>query len=453
MRFTLIILILTIFCSCDSESTSINEFDPDCIVIIDTATIKASTVLLDQVVTSGERLSVGRYKDPYLGDVTAKAFAKVDLGSCLRLNFNYNSGSFRYTKYDSLVFIANYTEQGDFYGDTLKKQVISVHELKEELELDDFTFNFCNNSELEYDPTPLGKAQFFARPKARAYNGEKLSIRIPLSDGLGENLIKMLNESSDTLIDSFKWSEYFRGVVLNCDSENTAAILKFPVGETFMKMRLYYHEIEGENSHELKYHDFPVRSSIFNFTNYSADRSKTVLADLKDQKDDIKSIDTDDLTFIQCGTGLATKIEIPYWDQMLIRLDIGDLLKVELELYPLNLSYRKHAMPHSLNVFATNNRNEIDYYPFLLEKRKGDRFAKPLEAQFYYDDDTYINSHYKIDLTTYLKPKLYDFETENIQLMIMPNAKLIGEFVERIVFTNEKKSDYRFKLKTTFKKK
>jgi len=29
----------------------------------------------------------------------------------------------------------------------------------------------------------------------------------------------------------------------------------------------------------------------------------------------------------------------------------------------------------------------------------------------------------------------------------------MGTFVERIVFTNEEKSDYRFKLKATFKKK
>lgn len=201
-----------------------------------------------------------------------------------------------------------------------------------------------------------------------------------------------------------------------------------------------------KSPHEGRFHDFPIEKSNFNFTNYSADRSKTFLTGLTNQSNDIKSTETDDLTFIQCGTGLATKIEIPYWDQIILREDVGNLLKVELELYPLNLSYREYAMPHLLNIYTIDEDNE------LINQLVGEK-QKPIESLFYYDDDIFINSHFKIDLTSYLKPKLEDFESENIQLLIMPNVSSMGSFVERIVFTNEKKSDYRFKLKATFKKK
>lgn len=448
MRFLFAILLL-LFYACGSDSKSIDDFDPDRIIVIDSSTVKASTVLSDPLVTSDRGLSVGRYIDPYLGVVSAKAFVEVNLNHGFRLRTDMN-GLIIPVEYDSLVFITHYSA---FYGDTLREQEIGIYQLKEEL--DGRKDVFYSNSISEYDTEPLGQIKFCAHPHSHVEkdNYDDLwNLRIPLSDSFGKKLIDMAMEDNDTLRDSHLWKDFLPGIVLKGGGDDEASILKMSDQDNRTKIRLYYHDTEGEESYYLRYWDFPITKGRSNFTNYHTDRSKTVLAELKESEKDLNSNETDDLTFIQCGTGLVTKIEIPYWDQMLLREDIGELLKVELELYPLNLSYREYAMPHPLNVCVTNERNKFDYQ-LIAEKKKGDKYTQPLESVFYYNDDIWINSHFKIDLTNYLKPMLEDFENYNIQLLIMPNMEVMGTFVERIVFTNEEESDYRFKLKATFKKK
>jgi len=444
MRFLFAILLL-LFYACGSDSKSIDDFDPDRIIVIDSSTVKASTVLLDPLVTSERGLSVGRYIDPYLGVVSARAFAEVNLNHGFRLRTDMN-GLIIPVEYDSLVFITHYSA---FYGDTLREQEIGIYQLKEEL--NGRKDVFYSNSMSEYESEPLGQIKFTAKPhfyEENHENGDLWNLRIPLSDSFGEKLIDMAMEDNDTLRDSHLWKDFLPGIVLKGGGDDEASILKMSDQDNRTKIRLYYHDTEGEESYYLRYWDFPITKGRCNFTNYHTDRSKTVLAELKESEKDLNSNETDDLTFIQCGTGLVTKIEIPYWDQMLLRDDIGELLKVELELYPLNLSYRDYAMPsHSLNVYVTNEKNKMTYQ--LFDETKKD----PLTSLFYNDDDIWINRHFKIDLTNYLKPMLEDFESYNIQLLILPNIDVMGTFVERIVFTNEEKSDYRFKLKATFKKK
>lgn len=451
MKFSLLILLSIFIFGCDSSSKSSDDFDPDRIVIVDTSKIVASTVFIDSLYTSGSGGVVGQYNDPYLGLINAKTFFKVGLGVGFEPSRDFEDNIIP-IEYDSLVFIGYYADQ-KFYGDTLIKQTLRIHQLKEELEFEDDAYGFFSNHLFEYANEPLGEIRFLAKPLRYRYSDysgedydERGDLRIPLSNKFGENLVEMAMKQNDTLLDRVKWSRFFEGIALVGSKEDDAAIIKISDVDAKTKIRLYYHDTEGESPHEGRFHDFPIEKSNFNFTNYSADRSKTFLTGLTNQSNDIKSTETDDLTFIQCGTGLATKIEIPYWDQIILREDVGNLLKVELELYPLNLSYREYAMPHLLNIYTIDEDNE------LINQLVGEK-QKPIESLFYYDDDIFINSHFKIDLTSYLKPKLEDFESENIQLLIMPNVSSMGSFVERIVFTNEKKSDYRFKLKATFKKK
>lgn len=450
MRFFFAILLLIFFYACDSSVKPIDDFDPDRIVVVDTSKIRASTVLIDSLCTSGVGVLVGQYKDPHLGSVRAKTFLKVDLGRGFEPNRDFEHKIIP-IEYDSLVFISYYEDQR-FYGDTLNEQTIRIYQLKEELEIEDDEYGFLGHHSFKFEDEPLGGIRFLARPFYERYSDyygkdydERGDLRIPMSNKLGEKLVAMAMEQNDTLLNIHKWNSFFKGIVILGSKENDAAVLKLSDEET--KMRLYYHSTEGDDPYQGCFYDFIVHKSNFNFVNYSADRSRTVLANLKNQENDIKSTETGDLTFIQCGMGLVTKIEVPYWDQIILREDIGKLLKVELEMYPLNLSYRKYALPTSaLNVYVANKYNELG------EQLKGEK-QKPLESVFYYDDDIFINSHYKIDLTQYLKPKLDDFDNETIQLLIVPTERTLSSFVERIVFTNDTNTDYRFKLKATFKKK
>ena len=94
--------------------------------LLDTLTIRASTVLRDSVVTSGSPyLLVGRYTDPVLGTLTARSILRLGVaGGNFRPDPTY--------QYDSLTLVLK--PDAYRYGDTTKTQALfEVHRLTDPL--------------------------------------------------------------------------------------------------------------------------------------------------------------------------------------------------------------------------------------------------------------------------------------------------------------------------------
>jgi hypothetical protein len=150
--------------------------------LVDTLTIRASTVLRDSVVTSSSNLLlVGRYRDPQLGVITAKSYVTMGLG-----------GSFTPDQaqvYDSLVLVLKPNTYR--YGDTTKTQtLVDVHRLN----------SFVPSTQYGYASPKLTPMPIGSRVQAASVNDPNQvivrrarpninTLRIRLSQSFGQELL------------------------------------------------------------------------------------------------------------------------------------------------------------------------------------------------------------------------------------------------------------------------
>lgn len=442
--------LLILLASCNSNGFEEQELGGNLIDnstdvrLIDTFTINTSTVIVDSMATSGANsLTVGRYVDPLLGKVRSTGYSKIGLGT----------GGFKLEKndqpvYDSIVFITYYANA--FYGDTTKTQNLSMHRVVEEIEVED-DGKLYNVKKFDFEEESLGQKSFKARPKRVRKNDKnqdvKYNFRMHLNDSFGEELIQMAIRKSDTLTDVNIWENYMQGVALRSDDDDDAAMLNFLVGDTLMKIRLYYREKSGENTDKVLHHDFPIgQSAGFRFSNYESDRTGTLIEDLKEQEKEISADLTEDMTFIQGGVGLLTKVDIPHLKELAKIGLSGSLLDAKLIFYAKPGTHDKdiYRLPDLFNIYLTDDQNRI--LPGLINPTNG----QLLNSIFAEDKEYEENSFYAFDLTSYVNNVLVNGEEEDQALLIsLPFATLSSQ-MDRMVITNDKSSDFEIKLKATY---
>ncbi|RUT78657.1 DUF4270 family protein [Ancylomarina longa] len=405
--------------------------------LIDTFTINASTVIVDSLATSGTSvITVGQYVDPYFGVVKATGFTKIGLGGGLTLEKSNDP------VFDSIVLITYFDKK--FYGDTLKTQTISVHRVTEEIKLND-NGKLYNVDDFAIDSEPLGEKTFEARP-LRTKNGKKYNLRIKLSDDFGKKLIEMAEDHDDIMKSVNEWENFLEGISLRPGDNDDAAILNFKTSDTLFNIRLYYHEISGENSGKDLHHDFPAGASPFIFSNYKSDRTGTLLEDLVDREFDLPSEQTNNLTFMQGGIGLMTKIRIPHLNELSKIGKSGSLLSAELVFYPEPGTYSDelYPLPASFNLYVTDEENHL----LLLLSNPTNNV--PLTSQFRLDNEYQEGSYYSFDVTNYVNSRLSAGLDEDEGLLISLPTESLSSSTDRIVLTNDHKSDFEFKLRATY---
>jgi len=405
--------------------------------LIDTFTINASTVVLDSLATSGTNIiTVGQYVDPFLGVVKASGYTKIGLGGGLSLDKSNNP------VFDSIVFITYYNNK--FYGDTLKSQTITVNRVIKEIKLND-NGKLYNVDEFDVDPISLGEKTFKARP-LRTKNGKKYNLRIKLSDDFGQQLIDLAKEGDDIVKSTNEWENFLEGISLRAGDNDDAAILNFQTSDTLFNIRLYYHETSGENTGKDLHHDFPAGASPYIFTNYQSDRSGTLLENLVDREFDVPSEQTNDLTFIQGGVGLMTKLRIPFLNELAKIGKSGSLLSAELIFYPSQGSYSDelYPLPSKFNLYVTDEENH------LLVLLSNPTNNVPLSSQFVLDKEYQEGSYFSFDVTNYVNSRLSAGLDEDEGLLISLPTEGLSSSTDRVVLTNEDKSGFEFKLRATY---
>lgn len=466
VKYIAFISILTLLTACNSSGFEEHEIGGNLIdqstdvVMIDTFTVESSMVKLDSVTTSGfDNVLFGKYNDPYFGNVKSEFFAEVNLDNPFTLRTSNDEKVF--VEFDSLIFIM-YHEANlfRFVGDTLSEQTISVHRVTEEFELPDNKPSYKAHDELTYESVPLGSKTFMPRIQLNSeieaikdedVYSEKGGLRIRLDDALGFDIINMVNNSDEIMEDNVKWLNYFKGIVLKPADDNTA-IFSFQTGEG-MKMRIYYHETNASESGVPRYRDLEVSDNSLNFTNYDSDFTSNdypyiqKINDIKDVEDDLSSEETDNLCFIQGGTGLMTKLRIPHIE-LLNRMGItGGILKAELVFSPLNDSYDKdlYPLPYSnFELYSTNKNNS--FVGSVVDPNTNTQ----LTSSYVYNIDYVDESYYTFDLTSYVNSILLNGQEEDNALLVTLPIQSIGNSFERIVIDNNRNSDTRIKLQVTY---
>ncbi|WP_321309409.1 DUF4270 family protein [Marinifilum fragile] len=482
----LLLLTLSFLISCNSNNFEEHQIGDNLIdetsevVLIDTLTIKSSTVILDSLVTSRFKKAIlGSCKDEFLGDVKTEYYGVLD----------YSDGFSKPTKevdnvtvkvpieFDSLVFMA-YPNR-EYFGDTLQVQRLLINRLTEDIELPDNEYSFYSHSKFDYAETPLLDSQFFLMPVKQSqyddvidshgkvnegtngvidyygkYYGDGIYIKMNSEEAvsLGKKIVELVNTESDTVTQVKQWQKFIKGIVIRPGDNNTV-MWQAPIDENKLRLRLYYHETDYSDAGKQKYHDFPIVSTDneqkrLSFTNYSSDRSTTPqqLDRLIEQENELNSYQTDNLTFIQGGIGLYTKINIPYIENLKTLGLTGGILSAELQIYPKDDSYDDELFPLPKNNLILYNTKEDNKFRSVLP---GPNNA-PLSFAFVRNPQNKDESYYLADLTSYVNNVLVNGDDYDDAILIGFQREAVGDTYDRLIIEDEPNSDFRIKLKVTY---
>lgn len=426
------------------------------VFVTDTVLIKSSTVKLDSIITSNTSL-IGSYHDEFLGKIKSDAYFRIKPKSSFVLTDEYNP------VLDSVVVIFKPTSY--YYGDTLKKQSLKVFLVEEEMKNKfDKDVNFYNTQSFKISSQVASIDDAATFPKGYRDEMRDQDIRLKIEGETGEAFINTVFKEAfkiglDNRINNYyRWKELSHGICIKASDENANIFSMTP--ESF-KLRFYYHDdisepitkeqeekdtsgISEKGSHKI--FDFQLNTEV-QFSNISSDRSNTPLENLVKQNQEIKSIDTyntyKNVSFIQAGVGLLTKINFPSVRELNKLGFDRTLLKAELIFYPLlnTQNNNERRLPILFYLNQTNSKNEQLGY---LMKSK----SAKLSSTFVPSDQSELESYFSFDLTSHINLLLTDNDRNDASLLITPNN--LNTSFNRMILSNTGSNKRRIKLKLTY---
>lgn len=419
--FIFVIFILTAFaCSEEDQNSSVGDEwinSSTRVLFFDTLTVKSSTLKLDSIVVSGSRrILIGQYDDPVFGKIKSKSYFQF-----IPSRYSIDSEA----KYDSIAFILRYDRYSS--GDTLSSQKYLISEVTEDLEPHDELY--YNTSQYTSTIDIMTEQHFIPKPRS------KDSVHISLDTKFGESLFKKIQQKEIT--DANEFLNAYPGLLVEPEDSGTA-ILGFSK-QSFI--RLYY-----TNSGELVNQEETLDLLIISentFHNISAGLNSELLPSLPRQDQSLPSRETGNQSFIQAGSGIATKIEIPHLKSLDDLEGTGSIVEAELK-FMLNVSKEKTIRPvkDSLPLFIINQRNEIigeviGYH----NQQTTARIAK--------EEYEFRTVEYSVPIKKFIDDKLYEYDGDNWSLLIY--APQISSSVDAYeIFAEDAPKEQKMKVEITY---
>lgn len=270
--------------------------------LVDTITVRASTILRDSVVTSSSSyMLVGRATDAQLGAITATSAFQVGLGDTPRPDATF--------VYDSVVLVLNPTNYR--YGDTTKTQaLLEVHQLNTSIS--------TTKPSLAFTPVDYNRAMVLNKggvaPQRRA-RPNTTSLRLPLDDAkFGRPLLAA--SQAGQLTTQEQLDNYLKGLALVPAASDNATLLLLNATASTSALLLYYHD--PLNASTALNTTFSIANRGLHFFQVQADRSSAAIRNLPTGS--LKSTPaslTGEQTVIEGAIGLQTKLEFPYLTNLL----------------------------------------------------------------------------------------------------------------------------------------
>ena len=416
---SLLILLLPAFTiySCtrkDIQFGTVPENNYTNLVYIDTVAVQLSTLLVDSFATNGDTsLLTGRYKDPYLGTVSAKSFFQMTVPTSVP---EIPASA----KFDSLTFIFHPNDY--YYGDTSRAQTIYINELADAI---GYSYNskLYNTSNIAVKPTPLGSKKMRIDP--RGFD----SVSIRLNDEKGLELFTKLQQSSTDITTENDFLNYFHGISIAIANDDTTAIYGMNGAAGSMVMRVHYHTtIPYPEAH---YIDFTSLANSYSFNQVLTNRTGTGLVPGTAGITEINSALTNNLAFTQPGSGLYLKMIFPSLRGILNNTSYIKLLKAELIIRPVPLSFdkNKYILPSSLYLTQTDGSN-IEGNAVRDSTGLNVLFATPVIDDIYGE-----NNYYRLNITSYINQLLTTTGTEDAGFFIKTNSAF-SRSVDRLIVNN-----------------
>jgi hypothetical protein len=326
------------------------------VVVVDTLSVNLSTVYLDSIASAGTGTAlVGSYRDNQFGLVNSQSFFQVAPASVPQIDIN--------ARYDSIALIMRINRA--FYGDTTQRVSYKVNQLTSQVLLPYLQYTFFSNNTFPTDPTYLGSVSDVLVTPTAGYTSllENDTIKIKMSDVLGQRLFTMLRNQSDTVKIANTFLQFFKGLCVSALDPNVpTALYGF---KDSMTMRVYYHEPTLITTYQFA--DFQLINKSYQFNNITADRSATPLANLilptqpVQAPPETPSNLTGNNAYLQPLAGLKIKITFPYLQTLLLRPDFLSILRAQLIVRPKIGTYNNnnYRLPPILNLAVTDQNNLI----------------------------------------------------------------------------------------------
>ncbi len=264
--------------------------------LVDTLTIRASTVLRDSVVTSTSNyLLVGRYQDPILGPIKTTSYTTLDLGGAFQPATTLVADS-------AVLVLPTDTYR---YGDSTQTQtLVNVRELTSFLPVTSFGFA---SPKLTPMASRLGSA-LNSSPTPRRARKTLGTLRLRLDNAYRDRL--MTDGKAGRLTTQEQLNRYYPGIALEPGANDAAALVRLNVsgnGAT-AGVVLYYHDPVDVST--AISHTFGINSAR-HFYQVEAPQLGSPLSTLTSLQQ-VNAALTGQQTYLHGLLGLQTKIEIPY---------------------------------------------------------------------------------------------------------------------------------------------
>jgi hypothetical protein len=396
------LLLVLAFGSCQNnpESSSLGSQFVDSetrVSLIDTFSVRLSTVIFDTMVTSGtEQILVGDFHDDVFGGISSESYMQIGVPE----SYDVQSEDL----FDSLRLILTYNQY--FFGDTTRTQTMFVHRLTEGIEYE-YGNVITSQSSFSYNSTPLGSIEYLPTP---GVSGATLSI--PIDDNLGRRLLEQLAEASEAVTDNEAFNDYFPGLLLRTDPASTGNIVGFTASGEGLRLVLYTRKADTYEDNPIM---FKLRDSTRQFNHIVHDFASTPLTALTKQRIALPSGQTGGASYAQGCVGLAIRVDFPSLPEALLYAR-STLLAARLSISPQNNSYSESSLPSNLVLYESDGLNTL-----------GSGIAtSTLSADYEYKDRT----TYSFDVTEYLRSGLADsyVDPEEGLLITLPSNELTSRF-------------------------
>ncbi len=430
------ILLLLIFVSCNKDN---DDFDiggdlvesHTSVVMIDTFSVKLSTVVYDSIFASAPGVAlIGNYSNETIGDMESKFYFNIDMGNNDDLIDDEDI-------FDSITVSLGYSEY--YQGDTTELQEYYLYRLTERLKPDDGNTYVYNTTEFDHEETPIDTLKFSPRP----FKEDDVEQRI--NDDFGKELVDLMLDGGDDISSNDRFQEYIKGFVLESSPDNNL-ILGFDTDTTSIKFNIYTHETLGHSNQSVI--SFYISNNGDNFNGTIADRSGTNYESLITMDEELPSSQTDDLTYIQAGAGIYTRIDFPSMESIFSYTD-KLLVKAELILVPSQINDFER-IPESLIFYDTEKDNsQGDMLTYTTSTGE----EMPWRASLSLDEPYNFNPYYEIDITNYLLSELSNNSYDHYNgLLASFSTATYYNSVEYLFLNDDKSNESDTKLKLYFLK-
>ncbi len=355
--FTILFFALIIVAACDKDMSVMLDNSATGnvgVTLADSFTVNTATVQLTNLPSAATgNILVGKATVPQSGSVKSTAYFRIGLVSA-------TNDIPESAKFDSITLVLKPTSTSYSFGDTTKTQTIAVHQLTEVLAAKTATPLFPNQAlpiyvtgntifadqTFGYNSSPIGTASF--RPRMRTMD----SLNIRLADDIGQDFFTRIKTGDIQMTSYDNFKEYFKGLVLVPDEENTAIVA---FNDT-VEVRINYNYPAVDGHKRTGFTTLSIVEPGFQYNNMVADRTGTDFEELSAKKA-IPTSSSGGLTYVQAGSGTVAKITFPTLKEFLQTENMA-VSKAELVIETSSKANTMYPIPSNL-VLLINDQDGV----------------------------------------------------------------------------------------------